>query len=1540
MAGRRARARKPLVWFGASALTAFALLAAPVAARPPDPKPDAPGQGGLEGSNGTIVESQNTPARIYRVAVRPGSGGNEVWGIGHVLSTRPDWASSETPGQVVFVRNDNKAGWFVTGPPVDVTPGVNGTVYLNPNFNALAIDQDGEGWAVGQGGTIAHKPANSNVWEIDRSRCQSLSICSTSLEAITLSPDGNSGYAVGADGLVLRLQGGSSWVVDAHVPARASGPVDTSPATGSNGPPTLAGVALDAASGEAWAIAQQGSDSSGRGIELYKRNTNPVTWQYVASGVQALDDPAPTLGGGDVRLAVQGRAAVAASDGSFWFAGDIFPFDPAQPEGGANGTSDSPFALHYVPTSTSANKFMAYCTPTSSTTNAATGTASVCGSGTQALPPAALPITSLSAVEGGEVFAGGLGLFHFKPGGAFGRWFREPDPVGYLGSIAFANKHEGWLASTGGLTGLSNLYTSSIAVGHVTAKPPPDLHPRVARWAYPSTVVPYAVTVPPSGDAPALIVGEGGVVLKRTALGWDSAGLASAAPSGENHTHLAIAYAGNSGVAWAVGEAGYAAAIDHGVVQNPEPQLTTKAGAQLHTHLYGVAFSAPSIGYAVGAGGAIVHYDSRGKEPGKCFTQPDVCWIPDAASGVVTQKSLFAVTPIGKGPGFVAVGAEGTVLVNSDGAPGNWQQLDTSTVLRKSGKDAPSLFAADSLADADNTVVIGGGHSTLLLGKKLTSPTARSLTSAPAPQEGTLLALDARLDGGTMKLVASLAPNANPGNGGKPTTKYDGGIRAGTTRGWLVEFDGKRWRDLQPSSNRTSLAPGVDYAMSRDPVYAIASEPDGRSGWAVGGRWERQPGDDGSSYETSTRSVYRYDVDGDAQSPGDAPVAVVPSKPATYSFAFFSDTSCGTTLCSLTAGTGTAADEVALRIRDDINAAYDNDKVHGPQFVLFGGSTRGSGTAEEMGQFAAYLAGFHIPVFGAPGFTDLTQPTLPAPPAFPGLPYNQRPPDTSGQTGTAGNTTAYQSGFASMPAPWGTKGTEQNFSVVTAGGNGGARTHYAFDYAPGPTRKPVGRFVIIDTSNRTLAPTGQNPDEPQNTFLADTLTAAAGKMPTFVVSNFPTRNPSTFSNDPLLPANDVTTIEGAVGAAGTTAVFTGGVHGNYTYPATGVRGAVPFYVAGTGGAPLSGTATPKDGHYHAWLLATVDNARVNGDHPQAALTVQTVPVVESVAFVKDRSQLGQDRLVVQGGNAMLLHAIARGVDGGGRANDTKSMNRLYIDLPVSYRCGGGGDAPFENCFNKRGLEPDYRFVSEDTSIADFVYGAGSSSPVRTNGRLVNDPKSGLLCAFRTGNVWVRVEAGGHQARIPVTVVPGKGPCVTDAVVDLPPPPNPDVVPDVEEKIVVEHREGPPPPPKPAVKVPAPAPKPAIPAPPQLPEPTPVIKPVPKVFLAPHPLAELVPALMPPAPSLLPSPAPPASATAAGAQKQEDKEVEHESAGQEGGDFVAISHRRDQTFDPAMGWMLMGMAALLGLFGAGVAATMKGGERRAAHVPITYPRELR
>jgi hypothetical protein len=344
----------------------------------------------------------------------------------------------------------------------------------------------------------------------------------------------------------------------------------------------------------------------------------------------------------------------------------------------------------------------------------------------------------------------------------------------------------------------------------------------------------------------------------------------------------------------------------------------------------------------------------------------------------------------------------------------------------------------------------------------------------------------------------------------------------------------------------TLLKDKVDSAGFEDPVYDVAITSR-TAGWGAGG----SPADlkdqtDGQFRSVETSAVYK--IASDPVQPA-SEARLDPPKPGVR-FAVFGESWCGTGLCSSASGTGTMADAVSLQIRDEINRAARQEG--GPRFVLYTGSMRRTGIPEELAQVRNYLSGFEIPVFAALGSND----------RFVG----QGNDPTGGQA--SGTSLYWRQAFADRPAPWGDGPAIAGFlpaaSPVTPAIEGQARTHYAFDYAENGKR--LLRVVVIDSSTRSYGTTQeQNPAEDQGTWLKSALTEASQvlRIPVIVTMNQPTVLPS----DQQVPnwTTGQTDFESDVAASGTTAVITGGPRVNQV---DAIKGIVPLYVAGGGGAPL------------------------------------------------------------------------------------------------------------------------------------------------------------------------------------------------------------------------------------------------------------------------------------------------------------------------------------------------------------------------------------
>lgn len=1103
---------------------AVAFLAPAVAGGAPKPA-DVFSRGGFDGSGRQAMQPVSVPARVARVAAVPGTA--EVWGIGLSTAVLPGWDAGSPGGQVVFLRYTPKTGWTMEGPPLDAAGRP-----ANPTLTAIAMAPNGEGWAVGEEGVLIHH-APGQRWRIDRAS----GLVRRTLQGVSLGVrDGRTfGFAVGEDQTILRLLG-ASWGVDPGISAVVG---DL--------------IAVSAVSPEtAWAVS---GPHSTKALYLWHRESG--VWRRVETGRAMFDSPPAATGGGATNSEARG-ASVAATPFGVWVGGSMFPSDvPSDannPFGDESvGDRSRPFAIWRDARDGSVTT---YCPDQYSFGQyGQVNAARLCD---RPFPLGGFDLTSMTAFpgpDGGEVLAGGLGLFHFRDGG----WFREPDVNGYLISVSFGTPREGWTASSGNTYGAGGaVHSSTTVLGHWTARP---ATPRVARWAQPNREVLEAVAFDTTKER-VLAVGQHGhsVLYDRDGV-WDVRFV------GTQDALHAVAWPGEA--AWGVGGRGTIARFDGSAWSFDEgsQQLTRQP-------LFGVAFRGPSDGVAVGGGGTILRYDGTR-------------WAADPASRRATSEALYGVAATGSG--YVAVGAKGTVLVERDGT---WRAVGGIEAWLKRGARAPAdLFAVASTGGAE--VAIGGANAVLLVGRP------DRLAPFPHPIEGTVVALDGSRAAGTLRLLVSV---------GEEEDKFAGDRLAITSAG-LQAFDGRRWIDVQLAQRRTLFAT-YEPSAPVDPAVGIALEAGGARGWAVGGIVPNSLDSNNYVQADPTSSIYRFDLAGDPRQPDTATVPRIPEKGLT--FAFFGETGCGRGLCGATVGSGVKGDVVAGQIQDEINALAA--RPGGPAFALFGGNSRRIGMPEEVAQFRGFLEEFEVPAFAAIGDLDLFKRTkTTVPPRTPGgsIIRSALPSDNRFYLETFASEIAPWGTSGRAHPRFRPVAVAEQAPVA-----GLARSHYAYDYLV--DGKPALRVAVLDSSNRSLDSQGQNPQQDQLSWLSRVLAPAklAGE-PSIVVLNQPTFNTVRgFPQPNWGRADTAIAFHGVLVANGVSAVFASGIRVNLTYSASaqGSPGSVPIYVLGTGGAPLEETREPLDGFYHSWQLVTVDLGAKLPPLGQSRVVVQSVPVLESIAL--------------------------------------------------------------------------------------------------------------------------------------------------------------------------------------------------------------------------------------------------------------------------------------------------------------------------------------
>lgn len=1248
-------------------------------------RPNAFGRSSIDGSGSAVMQVEMVPARISRVAAVPGT--REAWAVGTSTARLEGWDYENPAGQVVFLRHTPATGWVMTGPPRDRSGR-----FFNPVLGGVSIAPGGEGWAVGEGGLILRKAPGATEWAETADSRRATQRLLTSVSVVR-SKGAVVGYASGAGPTVLRLSQGR-WSEDA---------------TGAVMAETTELVAIAAVSADdAWAVATgevSGSDTTR--LLVYERTASG--WNKRSTGMAYLDGPpAPT--GGNVVVHAAYAGAVAADATGAWIGGQIYPRSTRSPEGDRSpGDATRPVMVRYDKNS---GEFESYC-PDQYDVRSGEGEVDLTPVCDHPFPQSTFYVTSIQILPGGEAFAGGLGLYRFSGSG----WYREPNAVGYIISLAMLSKDEGFMATPGTSFGTGGTLRSNAAViGHFTKRP---ARPAVARWSHPAGSFRVyegwnagtleSIAYRDDGSGAAVAVGYRGDAIINYGGGWDSINRA------QRISLHGVAWP-RGGVPWAVGEAGI-------VYRLNGSRWTVVANNESGPSLFGVDFRTPTEGVAVGLAGSIVRLDGTTVRR-------------DPASG--RFKDLYAIHATGDG--YVIVGSDGTWI---EGVPGAWRLRPEARrlLIRENAPVAPTLYTIAELADG--RVVAGGQDGSILVRE------GGVLRLLDAPLEGTVLALAASGN----QLVASVSPDAS---------KYNG-ERLGALRGTIMKLEGTRWRDVAFARRVTPLRGASDSASFEDPVFSIAMSP-GLRGWGAGGTPPDVPDAEGRLRKRGTASIYRVDLDGDPRQPSQQARLDVTRQGV--AFAAFGESWCGKGFCSSTLGIGTHADEVSLAIRREINEA--SKQPGGPKFVLYTGNMRGRGTPEEMEQFRGFLRGFRIPVYAALGNLD----------RFGGLDVARR--ETGGLSETVSGTAPdfWMHSFRGAPFPWGTGKTlpeirEVRLTAEQAATPGRARTHYAFDYLR--DGHPALRVVVFDSSTRSYSTEAdQNPRQSQETWFGPELLEVS--HPVVVVMNQPTVLPKPAPNGNWTAGQE--TFEGSVAAAGVSAVITGGPRMNAQER---LKLIVPQFIVGGGGAPLGYESTdaslgietasklPTDGYYNAWHLFTVrDDLPALNALGQRSVDLSTMPVLESVGVHSFEGT------VIPAGNTTHINVVARGLNGGFSDPDQSIATYMSYGHSLIPQCGASGQG-LGSCVSISGIHPHVRLYSENPDIADFAipHVLNPSAPIRGDGgEVIRDPggRLGFLCTFKLGTARIRAVVGLRQSFIDLTVGPGFGPCNERPV--EPPPPRP------------------------------------------------------------------------------------------------------------------------------------------------------------------------
>ena len=560
--------------------TIVALAVAPAGAE--ESRGSVFGSSSMAGSGKATMQLETVPARVARVVVRPGTGGREAWAVGTTTVRLPGY-STESIGQVVFLKYTPATGWVVTGPPRSASGAI-----INPVLASFDLRPDGEGWAVGDAGRLLRKAPGSDQWV---QAPQSGTVTTQTLNSVSLAPGG--GYAVGSGPTILRLTG-TSWAAEEATSEMAAQTTE------------LHAVAAVSAT-DAWAVATgqvTGVDSTS--LLIYRRGAGG--WSRVTTGDAIFDSPPAKSRDGALNRSVEAGAIAANANGA-WIGGRLYPRSPAAPEGDpAPGDTSRGFVLRY---DNAAQQFTSYCPDLYG--DRATGGVDLSRMCDEPFPTAPFHIASLSISPEGDVFAGGVGLFRFSGKG----WYREPDANGYLISISMGSNSEGFAASSGRSLGSGGLIrSSSNTIGHWTARPKRSA---IARWSQPQDQLLEGLAVAQDGSGRAIAVGALSAGSIFSGAAWDSIN-----PVIGYNLHGVAWPAGAK--PWAVGSAGFILRLDGNdwtVVDSPTRRS-----------LFAVAFRSPTEGVAVGLGGTILVYQG-----GR--------WRDDSPKAIANDLYSVLVTPSG-----------------------------------------------------------------------------------------------------------------------------------------------------------------------------------------------------------------------------------------------------------------------------------------------------------------------------------------------------------------------------------------------------------------------------------------------------------------------------------------------------------------------------------------------------------------------------------------------------------------------------------------------------------------------------------------------------------------------------------------------------------------------------------------------------------------------------------------------------------------------------------------------------------------------------
>jgi hypothetical protein len=854
-------------------------------------------------------------------------------------------------------------------------------------------------------------------------------------------------------------------------------------------------------------------------------------------------------------------------------------------------------------------------------------------------------------------------------------------------TAAFSTPDAGWMR--GGADNASVVRVStSTQPSLLTSWPVPFRHPLLAITTEPGAT---------SGDAnaQALAVGALGQIARYTpGEGWRPEFLYDATGAVSTPQLRGVAWP-QTGRAYAVGDGGamWVWRSDTNLWE-PDPAKPLN----FHGNMSAIAFSPTdsSLGFAVGKQGVLLRYGRSWTQeqlpPG--LDQADFTSVAFAGSEALVAYHL---------PG----GQRGGLLVN-DGTGWRIDDGDGDQVLTR----VSGLLDGGAVAAGPNTVI--ERDSATGPWRPSTQPLeARDISALAAFREDG--AVRALVSVGTDGYSAPSNPQIDqvqPPLPGQPPLLLDPDPLSGN--GFLVRETASGWADQQhdawsePAS--TGSADGPDWS---DPVLALAVEPDGTQGWAVGGDTgtrllenslsRRDPAD------IQTASVSRLG----AGPPPPTGVSVPVTVPAgQVSFALGGGAECAQA-CADLANSGIGPDQWLSA------AVMHASQIPGLRGFLYAG-----------GRIATVdAAGQPLPPLDANAFArELQRYEEVLNPRGALATYAAISP---GELSPGGDVVPFANALGrSAPVASAPVGTMPPPAGTAA---------YAFDSSgDGGTV----RVIVLDYSRLALG------DAQQQWLDVELDDARRRRTPAIVLGNADLLDANAANH-----ATDGTAVAAALVAHHASAYFFESREKNVQQTLGTAPSAIPAFGTGTLGyvtLPTEADRTEFLGE-SGFLLTSVDVSRRDPATNVAPVTASLIPNAGELALD------ATDGLLLRRSRVALFRGLARRPSGGSQLGVGTQAPDPYIPIPNP--CAGSSCA--------QQVPITYRFSSSNPDIADFVAHDPNSTDSHAilqdaRGKPIPDPTSGLLCAYNAGTTTVTISAGGLSYSQPVTVLRGsvQQPCGT------------------------------------------------------------------------------------------------------------------------------------------------------------------------------------